>query len=480
MQLLYNKDVKTRFIVQNYPKEGSRKTVNSTFSGFFNTEEQLKKDIFDFTQAEIKTYLYNSNMALNTQKTTINRLKKYIDWAINEGYTSKKSNPLAELPEDFYEELTEAQFLLSNIEILEIIRSQANIEDKALIAALFEGIYGRGCSEIINLTINDIDNENGVFLDDNGVKRYLILSEWTKRLLKQTYENKMSKSKGVKLNNIFNLGNNINKKINETAIFNKLKLIEKKMSLPKFNPNYINKSGQLFTYKRLLEVTDYQKMSTREKNKILSETLGKRYNWNNYLTKAKYKQNNIYIKTNNYLNEKVVNKLYENSVIAESNSAFNFPISFSNQIEMKKVTQDLNKLEEVLRNQNFTETEISQIIKSRIGQSYFREMLYQKQSNCWICGIRGKSLLRASHVKPWKDSTNNERIDVNNGLLLCPNHDVLFDKGFITFKSDGNILVSTKLNSNDREKMLKNITQIKFNEKQKKYIEWHEKNVFLV
>jgi hypothetical protein len=50
--------------------------------------------------------------------------------------------------------------------------------------------------------------------------------------------------------------------------------------------------------------------------------------------------------------------------------------------------------------------------------------------------------LRASHCKPWRDSTNEERLDGENGLLLTPSIDHLFDRGFISFRSDGRLLVS--------------------------------------
>ncbi len=50
--------------------------------------------------------------------------------------------------------------------------------------------------------------------------------------------------------------------------------------------------------------------------------------------------------------------------------------------------------------------------------------------------------LVASHVQPWRDSSNEQRVDGENGLLLTPTVDHLFDKGFISFEDSGQLMVS--------------------------------------
>lgn len=87
---------------------------------------------------------------------------------------------------------------------------------------------------------------------------------------------------------------------------------------------------------------------------------------------------------------------------------------------------------------------------------------------------------RASHIKPWVVSNNQERLDIHNGLLLCPNHDYLFDKGFISFTGKGNLLASPKLSEiqiqffNVHSQMKLNLT-----EQMKDYIDYHRNNVFI-
>lgn len=113
-------------------------------------------------------------------------------------------------------------------------------------------------------------------------------------------------------------------------------------------------------------------------------------------------------------------------------------------------------------------------IKQRIGQAQLRSKLINKHKCCQICGLDIIDLLIASHIKPWKDSDDKERLDINNCLLLCPNHDKLFDKGFISFDDYGNIIISDLIKYKNLDIMgISNHIKIHINEENKKYIEWH-------
>jgi hypothetical protein len=126
-----------------------------------------------------------------------------------------------------------------------------------------------------------------------------------------------------------------------------------------------------------------------------------------------------------------------------------------------------------------TETEIEQVIKGRVGQSTFKRDLLAIQKKCRLCGVSDKRFLVASHIKPWSKSNNQERLDVNNGLLLCPNHDALFDKRYISFNDEGTILISDSLD--EPTKVFLNINEtmnIRMNESQQQYMKWHKENLF--
>lgn len=99
-------------------------------------------------------------------------------------------------------------------------------------------------------------------------------------------------------------------------------------------------------------------------------------------------------------------------------------------------------LEHILGDPTTTTTEKTALIKSRIGQGTFRDKVLLHWTSCAVTGFSDTSLLVASHIKPWKKSTNTERLDQWNGLLLSPNLDKAFDKGFITFEIDGSIRLS--------------------------------------
>ncbi|EEQ58937.1 hypothetical protein CBFG_02647 [Clostridiales bacterium 1_7_47FAA] len=120
------------------------------------------------------------------------------------------------------------------------------------------------------------------------------------------------------------------------------------------------------------------------------------------------------------------------------------------------------------------------IIKARVNQSVYRERLLQKHKKCCLCGVSESRVLIASHIKPWSQCNPKEKVDGYNGLLLCPNHDKVFDIGLITFNDNGNIMISHKLSYNDRISLnLRDDMKITLPEKSAKYIEYHRKHIFL-
>ncbi len=119
------------------------------------------------------------------------------------------------------------------------------------------------------------------------------------------------------------------------------------------------------------------------------------------------------------------------------------------------------------------------VIKVRVNQGIFRELLLRRYGKCSLCGVCNAALLNASHIKPWKDSLPEEKLDIDNGFLMCPNHDRLFDKGFISFADDGTILISDHLSQADR--VFVNVSpkmKIDLNEKNKEYLAFHREMVF--
>ena len=131
---------------------------------------------------------------------------------------------------------------------------------------------------------------------------------------------------------------------------------------------------------------------------------------------------------------------------------------------------------------NLKETERDAVVKSRIGQGVFRKELIKKyNSSCVITGINEKKLLIASHVKPWAVCTNAERLSVENGLLLTPTFDKLFDCGLISFADSGRILISSQLSAEVVSKLHISATDtfnLKASQELKQNLEYHRDVVF--
>jgi putative restriction endonuclease len=92
-------------------------------------------------------------------------------------------------------------------------------------------------------------------------------------------------------------------------------------------------------------------------------------------------------------------------------------------------------------------TEALQFGKSRRGQGRFRKNVLSVEPRCRLTGVGDPELLVASHVKPWIDCSDEERIDGANGLMLTPTVDRLFDRGLISFSDEGELLVSARVSS---------------------------------
>lgn len=118
--------------------------------------------------------------------------------------------------------------------------------------------------------------------------------------------------------------------------------------------------------------------------------------------------------------------------------------------------------------------------KTRVGQDLFRKKLISIDCKCKICGVEDENFLIASHIKPWEQGDDAERVDLYNGFLLCPNHDKLFDKGYISFNDEGKILISSELTEETRKKMnIHNEIKINLYYQNIKYLQYHRNNKFI-
>ncbi len=147
-----------------------------------------------------------------------------------------------------------------------------------------------------------------------------------------------------------------------------------------------------------------------------------------------------------------------------------------------EVITEIQKIEKEIAPLNIDDESKKAIINVRVNQGKFRDSLLKRYHNkCCLCGVKIPKILIASHIKPWAESKTEEKADVDNGFLMCPNHDKLFDKGYITFEDDGTIRISKGLTENEmtflnvNSKMHIEPTLTKGN---KKYLKFHRKDIF--
>ena len=122
------------------------------------------------------------------------------------------------------------------------------------------------------------------------------------------------------------------------------------------------------------------------------------------------------------------------------------------------------------------------LVNARVGQGKFREEVLKHWGNrCSVTRSKTLDAIRASHIKPWRVSEDNERLDAYNGLPLVASLDALFDAGLISFASSGALIVSSQLSESEREifgvNSSRSLTQTLPPETER-YLEYHRDCVF--
>ena len=142
------------------------------------------------------------------------------------------------------------------------------------------------------------------------------------------------------------------------------------------------------------------------------------------------------------------------------------------------------KLEqEVADDPAVSETDRLALIWARKGQGLFKDRVSKIESRCRITGVDNPVHLVGSHCKPWRDSTNEERLNGENGLLLTPSIDHLFDRGFISFEDSGTLIISPVAHRLSLQRMGIDTTKVVnvggFTSGQKQFLDFHRNSVLL-
>ena len=156
---------------------------------------------------------------------------------------------------------------------------------------------------------------------------------------------------------------------------------------------------------------------------------------------------------------------------------------YFNMEEVEQYDAEKQIEEEISQLDHLSETEKQMLIKARIGQGKYRKNLLEKyDGKCVVTGIDKPNLLIASHIKPWAVCDNEERVDTENGLLLCPNMDRLFDYGLITFGNSGQMVISSFVGDENinRLHISKDIrVDLRASQRMLTYLEYHRDVLFV-
>lgn len=164
------------------------------------------------------------------------------------------------------------------------------------------------------------------------------------------------------------------------------------------------------------------------------------------------------------------------------------PLKLAAQTIVPSVADDIEFWErriekDVANDTRVRETDRIAIVLARLGQGLFKERVSKIETRCRITGVENTTHLIASHCKPWRDSNNEERLNGENGLLLTPSIDHLFDRGFIGFEGNGRLMISPVAHRPSLEQMgIKtdsNINVGAFSAGQRVFLEFHRASIFL-
>lgn len=126
-------------------------------------------------------------------------------------------------------------------------------------------------------------------------------------------------------------------------------------------------------------------------------------------------------------------------------------------------------------------TEADTLVRRRIGQDVFRSaLMHYWNGRCPLTGITDPDLLRASHIVPWSECTTDaERLDVHNGLLLSAHWDAAFDRGLVSFSRDGEVSVSPRLSTEARAALrVTAVPRIQLSAEAARRMDWHAAYIF--
>jgi integrase len=519
---MYNPDLKEDFL-STYKNEDTRKATRYVFSHSYYLEDKYQKDLKDFEKNELDELLIRlakKTTSMNNFSRYFSIIKKYIRWAINNGYKKSGSNLMLDFNKMDYQVYIDKSKFISEQKLIEIEESLKNYQDKVILRLIFEGVDGNDLSELVNLKKQDVDFKNKrlrLYDDKEGRERFIQVSDRCLNLIEKAHteiiyyprngnkQSKRGKNKFELIQTDHIIKNALNGRtqnlVSKDTIYRRIDMIKEILKLPNLTATNIRNSGMIKMavdlYKRDGELTTAHLEEIAEHfgaNTIVNNGY-KMYNIHNLkgfinpetifdlyeidvgviknkertkIEKLDQKKSKSIKKLSIDERAKVIYEFLRNGTVDEearsviefygvhTNHKVQFPdvtlekivdgLQEFNERELEELNSEneeqFEKIYHVMMNENDGK-DVFRIIKTRVGQHKLRKILLQNYKyQCAMCDISNRKLLVTSHIKPWVDSSPEERIDPRNAILLCKLHDALFENGFISLSDEYEILFS--------------------------------------
>lgn len=157
----------------------------------------------------------------------------------------------------------------------------------------------------------------------------------------------------------------------------------------------------------------------------------------------------------------------------------------------KQISERIQTQKVIINNEFIRESPTSrygkeQVITPRLGQAAFRVVVTEAYNRkCSVTGEKTLPVLDVAHIKPFSQDGPNVS---KNGILLRTDIHTLFDKGYITINENYIVEVSKRLHEDYGNgkiyyayhgKQLSNIPDNQLDLPEKKFLRWHNENVYL-
>lgn len=161
---------------------------------------------------------------------------------------------------------------------------------------------------------------------------------------------------------------------------------------------------------------------------------------------------------------------------SEASNKIDYLVDVENILE--RPTDDLDN--QIVERTDIGAVEQVRLLRSRRGQGVFKRNVMLHEKGCRVTNVTDIRHLRASHIKPWSVSNDQEKLSGSNGLLLSPHIDHLFDEGWISFGDKEDILVSKKITPGLTSAWAIDVDHKigKFTDSQSEFLEFHRSNIF--